>query len=246
MTSIRLSDGRRLAVSELGHPAGTSVVYCHGAMGSRVDGSRELTAALHELGMRLVHVARPGFGTSDPHPRRTLLTHARDLEQVADAIGLDRFALLGVSAGGPYAIAAAHVLRGRVTTTAVVSSLAPTCPKPSLKALLACARGTGDWTPSRGPRTSPRAFVQDRRLTTRPWGFDLRRVDAPVQVWHGMQDPLVPVEHALQLTLALPRCDVRLEPSEGHFFFRRRAREILGALQDTRMFCTSRGVASRS
>lgn len=246
MTSIRLSDGRRVAVSELGHPGGVPVVYCHGAMGSRIDGSDELLQALDALRIRLVLVARPGFGASDRHRGRTLLSFARDLEQVADAKGLGRFALLGVSAGGPYAIAAAHALADRITTAAVVSSLAPTCPRPNLRALLRCTTAKGDFTARSGPRTSPRAFVADRRLTTRPWGFDLADVHAEVQVWHGMQDPLVPVEHALQLTLALPNCRVALEPTEGHFFFRRRAREILGALQDTRTFCTTRGVASRA
>jgi pimeloyl-ACP methyl ester carboxylesterase len=208
-----------------------------------VDGSPDLIDALEAQHIRLVLVSRPGFGTSDPDPTRTLRSFARDLDQAADALRLDRFALLGVSAGGPYAIAAAHELGDRVTTTSVVSSLAPTCPKPSLRALLACVDGRGDWQPTRGPRTNVRAFAQDRRLTTGPWGFDLRDVSARVHVWHGMQDPLVPVEHALQLTLALARCDVHLEPAEGHFFFRRRAREIL---QETRMCCTTRGVAARS
>jgi len=75
-----------------------------------------------------------------------------------------------------------------------------------------------------------RGLVADYELTCRPWGFAPEDVDLDVHLWHGVQDRLVPVEHALQLALALPRCRTALDPDEGHFFYRRRLREILGAL----------------
>ena len=55
----------------------------------------------------------------------------------------------------------------------------------------------------------------------------------PVQLWHGGDDPLVPVEHALQLAAALPRCHLFLDPDEGHHFFRSRLRTILATLIGT-------------
>ena len=57
-----------------------------------------------------------------------------------------------------------------------------------------------------------------------------------MHLWHGLEDPLVPIEHALQLAATLPGCRVFLDPDEGHHFFRRRLAEILavlvGRLQD--------------
>ncbi len=52
-------------------------------------------------------------------------------------------------------------------------------------------------------------------------------------MWHGAADPLVPVEHALQLAATLPRCRVFVDPDEGHHFFRRRLGEILAALLES-------------
>ncbi|HWF25348.1 MAG TPA: hypothetical protein VG275_07875 [Solirubrobacteraceae bacterium] len=55
-------------------------------------------------------------------------------------------------------------------------------------------------------------------------------VTSEVHLWHGLEDPLVPVEHALQLAVSLPRCRVFLDPDEGHHFFRRRLAKILAVL----------------
>jgi pimeloyl-ACP methyl ester carboxylesterase len=76
-------------------------------------------------------------------------------------------------------------------------------------------------------------LVEDHLVTSRPWGFELDDVTAEVHVWHGMHDAFVPVEHALQLVAALPNCRAWMNPGEGHFFFRRKVREILGALAQT-------------
>jgi hypothetical protein len=40
----------------------------------------------------------------------------------------------------------------------------------------------------------------------------------------------VPVEHARALAAALPRCRAQFDAEDGHFFFRRRLPEVLGAL----------------
>jgi pimeloyl-ACP methyl ester carboxylesterase len=71
-------------------------------------------------------------------------------------------------------------------------------------------------------------MVEDYVLCTRPWGFAAADVRGLVQLWHGMQDPLIPVDHALGLAAALPNVQTALDPDEGHFFYRRRLREILG------------------
>lgn len=280
---VRLTGGRRLALAEAGPPGGTPVFYLHGAIGSPLQLAGELAGAIETLGVRLLLVRRPGFGASDPHPGRTLLGFADDLAQAADALGVGRFAVAGVSAGGPYAVACARRLPDRVVAAAAVSSLSPLCPPADVPGVPARIRlplraisrwpGPAAWLGdaavalvARHPtlllramtlgapradrshlhdaaigRTAVDAFlaaaasgvgglVADHLVTCRPWGFDLRDVRGEVHVWHGMADAFVPAEHALQLVAGLPRCRAWLDPGEGHFFFRRRVRDILGAL----------------
>lgn len=279
ITSVRLADGRRLAFGDAGPLDGQVVVYLHGAIGAPLD-CAELADTLEDLGIRLLMPQRPGFGGSAPHPGRTLLDHVHDLEQLTDALQIDRFAVVGVSAGGPYAVACAHGLADRLTTAAVVSSLSPLCapvdvpglprrirlPLRALAAAPASATRLGDRTLAliaRHPALLHRAMalgapvvdrthartmtgahasflaatsggvaglVEDHLVTSRPWGFPLNEVRGEVHVWHGMADALVPADHALHLVASLPRCRAWFDPGEGHFFFRRRAREILATL----------------
>jgi pimeloyl-ACP methyl ester carboxylesterase len=69
--------------------------------------------------------------------------------------------------------------------------------------------------------------VEDYLVSCRPWGFGLDEIGVPVDLWHGTQDALVPVEHAWQLAASLQNCRAAFDPDEGHFFFRRRAPEIV-------------------
>jgi pimeloyl-ACP methyl ester carboxylesterase len=75
-----------------------------------------------------------------------------------------------------------------------------------------------------------RGMIDDYVTVSSAWGFDLREVIGEVHVWHGEQDRFVPVEHARALAAALPRCHAQFDAEDGHFFFRRRLAEVLGAL----------------
>jgi pimeloyl-ACP methyl ester carboxylesterase len=118
------ADGRRLAVQVSGHPAGRPVFLLHGTPGSRV-GPFPRGRVLYELGVRLVTFDRPGYGRSDRLALRRVADVAADVEAIADALGLDQFAVLGRSGGGPHALACAALLPGRVTRAAVLVGLAP-------------------------------------------------------------------------------------------------------------------------
>ncbi len=276
-----LRDGRRLAYLAAGPPDGLLVLYFHGAIGSPQAVCPELEEVLGELRIRYVMVTRPGFGESDPLAGRTLLRFADDVAQLADALGRERFAVVGVSAGGPYALACAHALGARVAATAVVSCMAaggcsdaglPRSARCGLRLVRArprtCARA-GDallGLARRHPRAVARVIragappadrrlieesearelaatrflaaarggvggmIDDYRLCSRPWGFDPASVAGRVQLWHGMQDALAPADEAIGLAATLPDVQTALDPDEGHFFYRRRLREILGDL----------------
>jgi pimeloyl-ACP methyl ester carboxylesterase len=118
------ADGRKLAVRVSGNPAGHPVVYLHGTPGSRV-GPFPRGRVLYELGVRLVSFDRPGYGGSDRQAGRRVADVARDVEAIADELGLGEFAVVGRSGGGPHALACAALLPGRVTRAAVLVSLAP-------------------------------------------------------------------------------------------------------------------------
>jgi pimeloyl-ACP methyl ester carboxylesterase len=122
--AIQLRDGRRLGYAEEGDPGGRPLLYFHGWPGSRVEG-RLGDEAARANGVRLIALDRPGMGLSDYQPRRTLVDWPDDVIQAAAALGLDRFAVLGISGGGPYAAACAWKLSERLTGAGIVSGLAP-------------------------------------------------------------------------------------------------------------------------
>lgn len=119
-TLHRLSDGRALAYSEYGDPDGAPVLYFHGGPGSRFDGRIFATAA-REAGTRLVAPDRPGIGGSDFQPDRTLLDWPTDVTSLADALGFERFAVMGWSEGGPWALACASAMPERLTAAMTVA-----------------------------------------------------------------------------------------------------------------------------
>jgi pimeloyl-ACP methyl ester carboxylesterase len=79
----------------------------------------------HRRGIRLFSYDRPGYGGSDPQPGRGAADCAADVSAIADALGIERFAVWGISAGGPHALACASLLPDRVVATSVLASPAP-------------------------------------------------------------------------------------------------------------------------
>jgi pimeloyl-ACP methyl ester carboxylesterase len=73
-------------------------------------------------------------------------------------------------------------------------------------------------------------MIEDYLTYSSAWGFEAAEVDCEVHLWHGLGDPLVPVEHALQLAAALRRCRIFFDPDEGHHFFRSGLGRILAVL----------------
>lgn len=121
--TLALSDGRQLGYAEYGNPTGQPIVYLHGWPSSRIEG-----AALHQtaskVGARIVAVDRPGFGWSSPHRERTILTHAEDVKALTDHLELQRYGVLGISGGGPYALACARSLPSdRLRAVSIVCGL---------------------------------------------------------------------------------------------------------------------------
>jgi len=153
---LSLPDGRRLGYAEYGDPRGRPLVYLHGFPGSRLAGA-VLDEAARALGVRVLAPERPGLGLSSAQPGRTLLDAAHDLRALAEALGIGRFAVLGESGGGPYALACAHELGDRACCVAVVGGLGPvSCP--GATAGIALKERIGYAIASRAPLLAARAL----------------------------------------------------------------------------------------
>jgi pimeloyl-ACP methyl ester carboxylesterase len=131
---LQLPDGRRLGYLEYGDPEGRPLFFFHGFGSTRLMRHPDGSIAV-QLGLRVLSVDRPGIGLSDPKPGRTLLDWPADVAAMADALGLGRFAVLGWSGGGPYALACARMLPERVTAAGVISAPAPLAHERSIEYL---------------------------------------------------------------------------------------------------------------
>ena len=120
----QLQDGRRLGFAEYGDPAGKPVILFHDLWGNRTLRHPD-DSILTRLGIRLIGMDRPGFGLSTRKPGRSLMDVVDDVMLLAKALKIDQFAVLGYSAGGPYALACAWRFPQIVTRGAVVCSLPP-------------------------------------------------------------------------------------------------------------------------
>ena len=121
---LTLPDGRRMAYSDHGDPAGPVVLECVGTPQSRLPDPRQVALA-ERLGYRMLMPDRPGFGGSDPQPGRTLEDWPADAAALMDSLGVDRFAVIGGSGGGPYAVACGVSLGDRVTAVALAAPAEP-------------------------------------------------------------------------------------------------------------------------
>ncbi|KZL74209.1 alpha/beta hydrolase [Colletotrichum tofieldiae] len=123
--TLTLPDGRKLGYAQFGFPTGKPIFYCHGLPGSRVEAGHLHEAAL-ELGARIIATDRPGMGLSTFQPERTLLDHPKDLEHLAAHLGLKEYGVMGVSGGGPYALACATSMpREKLKCVSIVCGIGP-------------------------------------------------------------------------------------------------------------------------
>jgi pimeloyl-ACP methyl ester carboxylesterase len=119
-TLLPLPDGRELELHEAGDPAGLPVIVHHGTPGSGL-----LYERWDVPGVRLIGHDRAGYGGSTRSPGRSVAAVARDVEAIADELGLDRFATWGISGGGPHALACAALCGDRLTAAASLAGVAP-------------------------------------------------------------------------------------------------------------------------
>jgi len=237
--TVRLPDGRVIAVEEYGNPAGPPVLYFHGWPASRLE-----AGLIPDLPVRLLALDRPGYGRSTPHAGRKLL--------------------VGLSGGGPYAAACALALPDRVLGAAMVCPVPPphgvhprtpgighlfllgrhpvlahrllSVLRPLLQRRIITPRTlVGDTLPPsdracltpellaglsrawrEGIGRGIQGAVSDAGIYARDWGVPFGDIRVPVTVWYGAEDSLIPL-HGLVPLEAIPGMTLRVVPGEGHY-----------------------------
>jgi pimeloyl-ACP methyl ester carboxylesterase len=191
---VTRGDGGVIACEVVGEPGGAPVLFCHGLADSRLS-VQYLTGVAQELGLRIVAPDRPGTGGTDFRRLPQVVDWAEDAALVLDALGADSAALVGISAGGPYAAACAASMPGRVRRLMLVSPLGlPGWPTRGMafgeRASLGIARRApafGGWGLGRLAalaRRSPGLFL--RLATSELPGADRRALEQP-----GMRESFV-------------------------------------------------------
>jgi pimeloyl-ACP methyl ester carboxylesterase len=260
--TITLRDKRALAFTDLGADGRDApvVVYLHGAPTSRLD-LVDADADLAASGVRVLCPDRPGYGRSSPLPGRSMADHASDIAALADRLGIGSFGVVGLSSGGPYAVACAATLGSRVTTAAVVAGatdfswpgawdgyVEDECEMMRLPdeeaAVQWCETRYGrdgmgfvrgflpdvdvDATVASGAargftasiieafRQGVGGYGQDVWVQGQPWPFDPASIAAPMYVFHGDADPIVPVAHAEHTASRIPGAKLQIWPGETH------------------------------
>lgn len=248
--TYKLTDGRIISFSDFGKKNGAVLFQFHGTPGARITGLNEdeLSEAA-ESGFRIVSPDRPGYGYSTRYPQASFESWANDIQQLSNHLGIDRFHVLGVSGGGPFALASAAYLQERVLSATLVSTATPAenvefrqgmgiankifylsaIKFPIMYKVLCHAYGRlGRWSAARsGSESNCEPFRQggagieaDLRLVSHPWNIPLNSIKAPVYLWHGEKDVHSPVAGARALASRIPTCESCFLPDHDHFLLR--------------------------
>ncbi len=122
--TLQLRDGRTLAYTVYGDPAGFPILNCHGGLLCRIDVEPNADE-FQKLGAMVVSPDRPGVGGSTRKPDHSTADWVDDARELVDALGIERFAVMGWSEGGQYSAAVAARLGDRVTRAAIIAGCPP-------------------------------------------------------------------------------------------------------------------------
>ncbi|MCG7583644.1 alpha/beta fold hydrolase [Mycolicibacterium sp. OfavD-34-C] len=123
---IAVGSDRQIGFAEFGDPQGRAIFWLHGTPGARRQIPVEARLYAEANQIRLVGVDRPGIGASTPHEYHRVIDFADDLRTIADTLGIDKMAVIGLSGGGPYTLGCAAAMPERIIAVGVLGGVAPT------------------------------------------------------------------------------------------------------------------------
>jgi pimeloyl-ACP methyl ester carboxylesterase len=124
--NVAVGRDRQISFAEFGDPQGRAVFWLHGTPGARRQIPTEARIYAEDHNIRLIGIDRPGIGSSTPHLYDAIFSFADDLRIVADTLGVDKMVVVGLSGGGPYALACAAAMPDRIMAAGVLGGVAPT------------------------------------------------------------------------------------------------------------------------
>lgn len=123
--TVAVGEDRQIGFAEFGAPHGAAVFWLHGTPGARRQIPAEARVYAEKHHIRLIGVDRPGIGSSTPYQYEAVSAFADDLSTIAETLGIDQMTVIGLSGGGPYALACAAAMPGRVVAAGVLGGVAP-------------------------------------------------------------------------------------------------------------------------
>ena len=132
--TIRLADGRTLGYAEYGKLNGFPIFYFHGGQESRLS-SAFMDSTANELGIRIISPDRPGIGLSSFQENRTFLDWGKDVNEIADSLGIKNFSIVGLSGGAPHVLSCLINDPDRIVKASIVSGATPYNYKKTLKGM---------------------------------------------------------------------------------------------------------------
>jgi pimeloyl-ACP methyl ester carboxylesterase len=121
---VQLKNGAIIAFEQYGDASGVPVIFCHGWPSSRTM-ARLTDEPARGLGIRIISPDRPGISGSSLQPNRKLSDWPEVVERLANHLGIEKFRMLAISGGAPYAYTTARAMPERVRAIAIVSGAVP-------------------------------------------------------------------------------------------------------------------------
>jgi len=148
--ALKLDDGRVLGFAEYGDQNGFPILFFHGTPNSRLSRHPD-ESILEEQNIRLITIERPGYGESSPLEGKIVLDWAKDVKQFVDYYRIEKFSVMGVSGGVPYALSCAHELETHVEKCGIVSGFAPLDNNNGLMKNMSSTNKLGFWLALKAP-----------------------------------------------------------------------------------------------
>jgi pimeloyl-ACP methyl ester carboxylesterase len=226
------------------------VFSLHGTPGCRLLNSRRVDSGFDDLlrgiGVRLITYDRPGWGRSDRFRGRRVADSAADVATIADALGIEHFAVEGGSSGSVHALATAALIGERVSRAACVAPMAPYgelgaeewsrgqddwlveyvgwCLEGEDRLAAEVAREdaemregeAGDKSISEQTVNGIWGWVDDELAAFKPWGFDVAGVAVPIAIYYDPDETVLPRQHGEWLARTAPHTTLVTTAALGH------------------------------